>query len=495
MVGDRPMATKPGSLRERVLAGLFWSASARLVGQVFTWAITIVVIRLLTPADYGLLAMASVFVNFVVLLAEAGLGMAIVQQQSMDESELRRVFGAVILIDGLLFLVQFAAAPAIAFFFGEERLISMIRAMALQFLLTIFSVIPISLMTRTLDFKRQSLIELASAACGSVVTLALAFAGWGVWAIIAGTVFGQLCKTVAINVVAPFLKWPDFSLSGLRSLMTFGGQVTAARVLWFIYSQADVFIAGKLLGKELLGFYSVAMHVASLPVQKLSAVVNQVAFPTFAQTQHDVAAVRSYLLKAVRLLSFLSFPLLWGVSSISNEIVEVLLGPGWAAAALPLQLLPLVMPFSMLTPFFNAAFQGIGRADIVLRNVTTACFLMPAAFAFGVQWELTGLALAWVIAFPLVFFINLRRMLPVVDLTVSSVLRALAPCALASGLMYLAVAGARIAFAGRFFSDLALTAALISVGVVSYGAAAALVNAKGLREVIGLVSRHAEMPA
>ena len=120
------------SLRSKVLSGLLWSGGARAVGQVFTWAITIVVIRLLSPADYGLLAMAMVFASFITLLAEAGLGAALVQAPELDDLKLRRVFGAVVLINSALFVLQIAAAPAIAHFFEEDRLILIIEVLALN---------------------------------------------------------------------------------------------------------------------------------------------------------------------------------------------------------------------------------------------------------------------------------------------------------------------------------------------------------------------------
>src|SRR5438309_7311792 len=149
-------AGEPMSLRREVLSGLFWAGGMRLLGQVLTWAVTIVVIRLLSPNDYGLLAMATVFVSFLILMAEAGLGAALVQAPEVDDFMLRGIFGAVILVDCVLFLLLVAAAPAIAQFFAEDRLVSIIRVLALQFLLGIFAVIPSAQVTRRLDFKWPS---------------------------------------------------------------------------------------------------------------------------------------------------------------------------------------------------------------------------------------------------------------------------------------------------------------------------------------------------
>ncbi|MDH3314162.1 MAG: lipopolysaccharide biosynthesis protein [Betaproteobacteria bacterium] len=475
------------SLRQKVLSGLIWTSGTRLLGQIVTWAITIVVIRLLSPSDYGLLAMATVFLNFLIHMSEGGLGAALVQAPEGDDLKLRGVFGAVILFHSALFVLLVGAAPTIGQFFEEDHLVLIIRVLALQLLIAMFGIIPSALLTRMLDFKRLSIVALTGALCGSLSTLGLALSGYGVWALVVGSLITSLWNTVAINVLSPFLKWPDFSLRGTRKLITFGAQLTAARALWMVYSQADIFIAGKLLGRELLGFYSVAMHLASLPVQRISVIINQVAFPAFARTQDDPVAVSKYLLKTLRVLGFLAFPVLWGVSSIAPEIVAVLLGPKWEVATIPLYLLPLVMPLSLLSTFLNTAIQGIGRSGVVFMNVLTACLVMPGAFWIGAHWGLFGLCVAWVLGFPLVLIVNLRRMLPLVALRLRDVLAALAPAVLTSAGMYAAVSIARYLAADGLGAPVRM-ALLIGVGAASYGALVWTANRAAVYEIVELFS-------
>ena len=248
------------------------------------------------------------------MLAEGGLGSALVQSRDVDDSGLRSMFGLVILINIALFILLVTAAPAIAAFFGEDRLVLLIRVLGAQLLLLMFAAIPGAMLARALDFKRPALIGLASSVCGGLTTLALALAGYGVWALVLGTLVMHVCTVVALNVVSPFLAWPDFSLHGARGLTAFGWRVTVGRVLWFLYSQADIVIAGRLLGKELLGIYSVSMHLASLPVQRVMSILNNVAFPAFASIQQDRAQVKAAVLKMVRLVSLIGFPVTWGLA-------------------------------------------------------------------------------------------------------------------------------------------------------------------------------------
>ena len=472
------------TLKAQVIAGLAWLTAAKVLAQVASWAITIVVVRLLSPADYGLMAMGMLFVGFVALTSELGLGPAIVQVAEIDDTRLRRTFALIILVNGALFLLVYAIAPLIARVFDEPRLVPIVRVLAIQFVLAAFYIIPEALLERRLDFKRRSLVDLSSALLGSAATVALAVAGFGVWALVWGSLVLTLCRAVGSNIVSPFLRWPDFSPRGMRSLMLFGGQLTLSRILWYFYSQADVFIAGKLLGKELLGYYSIAMHLASLPVQRLSSIVNQVAFPAFARMQNEPEAFAASLLKAVRLMSFLAFPVLWGISCVAMELTDILLGSKWHSAALPLQILALIMPVSMVSNFLQTALQGLGRGDLLLKNLFLGLLIMPAAFWIGVQWGIVGLSLTWVAAFPLVFWGILLNSASALRLAIRDLLAAMLRPAAASCGMYAIVAASRTVI-GDEVSVAARGGILVILGMVSYTALAAWIDRKSCSEILG----------
>ena len=476
------------SIRQKVISGLYWTVSARLVTQVLTWLMTLVVIRLLTPADYGLLAMAMVFVNALTLLSEAGLGAALVRAPEVDDRKVRGILAAVIVVNCVLYAIQYAAAPAVALFFEEERLVSIIRILALQVLISIFSVIPAAMLARSLDFKRPSIIGLGSAICGGVTTLFLAIAGYGVWAIIVGNLATQICATTALNVVAPWFRWPDFSMKGARGLIGFGGQVTATRVLWAFYSQADMLVGGKLLGKQLLGFYSVAMDLASLPAQKMMSVFNQVAFPAFARIQDDRRQVVAALLKCVRLVSVVAFPVMWGLSSVAPEAVSVVLGAKWEQVAVPLQLLALIMPLRMLSALLPPVTDSLGRADVALRNLAISAVIMPIAFVIGSSWGLLGLSAAWVIVYPLMVLQNIHASVKVIGLSTKAFLSAVARPSIAAAIVFVAVAAARLLLP-VILPEWARLVFLIGWGAMIYAIASWLMNRQGIVEILDLVRR------
>lgn len=476
------------NLKKKIMTGFGWLAAANLVGQAMTWAMTIVVMRLLSPADYGLLAMASIFVALLTMLAAAGLGPAIVQSISIDAQQVKQLFGVITLLNGFLTLTLYAVAPVIAGFFDEPRLTDVVRVLSLHFVISAFAVVPEAQLARALKFKARALIDLTANVSGGVAALSLAYAGYGVWSLVAGSTVTVLGKSIGLNIVSPYFSWPSFSIAGVAPLLAYGGNVTASRILWFFYSQADMFIAGKLLGKEILGFYSVAMHLASLPVQKLSSMLNQVAFPAFAQIQRDPDLVARHVLKAVRILSFFAFPVLWGISSIAPELVRLVLGTNWEMAILPLQILPIVMPFRMISNFLPAAVDAVGRPDISVKNLLMASVIMPLSFIVGSQFGIIGLSLAWVAAFPIVFLANLHRSLPALSLRVGPFLATIVWPATASAAMY----GSVVAIGWATPADVhevARLALMIGAGVAAYGGLALVTNRAGSYEILQLVRR------
>jgi len=468
------------------MSGLRWSAGVRFGSQIFTWAVTLLVVRLLSPSDYGLLAMAMVFVGFLSMIAEFGLGPAVVQRVNVDEGELRKAFGIILLVHGSLFLLLFFSAPLIGILFGEPRLPPVVRILSVLFLVAAFQVMPDALLQRRMEFRRRSINDFAAVVAGSLTTLFAALGGWNVWALVAGTFVTQLWKVIGLNFIAPFLHKPDFSLRGTRGMLQFGGHLTATQILWFFATQVDVLIAGRWLGKELLGFYSVAMHLASLPNQRIGGIINQVAFPAFSRMQHDRRQVNAAVMGGIRVLSFFAFPILWGISSVAPEFVSVVLGSKWAQSTLPIQILALIMPLRMIGNFVPNAVQGIGRSDVVLGNIMWVAPLMPVAFLIGVHWGLFGLCMAWLAIAPVAFVGNLHQNARALGFSLTAALRTIAPAAASALTMYAAVAITRHLLPSEISNLITLPILIIS-GAITYALAALAFNRRGCLEVLAFV--------
>ena len=472
------------------MTGLKWTVFGRVASQAVTWGLTIYVIRLLSPEDYGLMALAGIFSAMFAMIAEIGLGPALVQSKDLPPERIRQIFGIVILSNGVgcLFMAV-VVAPLAASFFGEVRLELVVQIIALQFLPAAFVVVPSALLNRGMKFRGRAITDFISAVAGGSLTLVLAYHGYGVFALAWGSVCQTVIRAIGLNVACPFSGLPIFRFTGCGSMFNFGRNVAATQLVWLLYSQADYFIAGRILGKHDLGVYSVSMDLSSLPAARLSAILNQLVYPSLSQVKRDGRSVGPYVLKGMRGISLASFPVMWGMSSVAPELVQALLGEKWAEAALPLALLCLIMPLRVLSPVMHAALQAVGRADISFRITCITAVAMCAAFLLGTQFGLIGLSLAWVLTFPAAFLFNLLRSCDHFDLPAREILKALSRPALAGGLMYASVALSRHVLPWSL--PLVNLVALVAVGVVSYVGLTFAFNNEGVREARDLLFRRA----
>lgn len=475
-------------MRSKVLTAIRWTATARFLGQLISWAFTIIVIRILSPADYGLMAMAIVLMTFLYLINSIGLDSALIQKKDVTEQMRRQAFGFVILLNLAFLLGLFLGAPLIAVFFKEPTLVPVIQVLSMQFVFYVFEVLPQTKLERELNFKNRSIVDLISMVIGSIVTLSLALAGAGVWALVYGHLITVASRMLGLNLIAPCLVWPSFSMRGMRKNFEFGGFVTVDKTLWFIFAESDKFIGGKLLGKEMLGFYAVANHLAALPINKIAGLIISVAFPAFSQVQAEPERVKRYFLKAASIMSVVAFPVFFGMSSVAPELVATLLGEKWAPAALPLQILGLVMPFRMISTLLPPVLWGVGKPEVSAINFLIAAIIMPIAFFIGAQWGPAGMAMAWLIAYPLVFLISIARTMTIVKLGFIEFLSTMLKPTLACAGMYAAVSATRL-FALTPGDNLVNLIVLILVGAATYSGLVFLIHREGLQETFELLRR------
>jgi len=427
-------------IKTKTISGLKWSAFSKLLAQLFTWASTLIVIRILTPEEYGLMALATILISFLTLLYEMGLGSAIVQAKKISKDDLKNIFGFVLLINLILCLASIVLAYPIAGFFNEPQLVIFIQVLSVKFILIAFSIIPSSLLLREMNFKSKSLIDLIATISGSIITLTLAIMNFGIWALIAGNIGISIVALCGLFFVKPYFSTPGFSLKRIKRHIYFGGIVTTERILWFLYTQADNIIIGKILGKQTLGLYSVAMDLSSLPMQKLNAIINQVAFSAFAKIQEDKKQLTHAMSNAIRYIGLLSFPIFSGLFITAEEFVPVVLGEKWLEVTLPIMVLSLIMPIRMISNIYPTFLRAIGKPGTSLTNLIISCSIMPISFYLaGINWGLQGVCIAWVSAYPLVFFIETYRTFKASQIPMSLLVRETYKPAFSSTMMVIIV--------------------------------------------------------
>lgn len=476
------------------MTSLAWLGGMKYLGQIVSWAITILVIRILNPEDYGLMAMASVCTNFLVMISELGLGAAIVQKRELSQEQLSQVFGFIIISHILLFIALFLGAHLIAGYFSEPRLVPILQVLSFNFLILSLYVIPRSVLMRKMDFKRKSIADLVATVFAAFVSLGLALSGFGVWALAWSSVAIHLAYLVGYNVIAPGLFLPKFRFRGIQDFISFGAYTLASRMLWYFYSKSDILIGGRILENQLLGIYSVALELAQIPLDKFMPIINEVAFPAYSSIQSDLKLVASHFLKAARIGSLLVFPAFWGLLVVAPEILGWLLGEKWSDIIVPVQIICVIMPFRALGTLVSPMLFGIGRVDVNLYYVAIASVIMPICFFIGAHYGVSGICLGWVVGYMLVFFVTLKLSLGLLSLSILKFLSNISVAFFASSAMVLLLFG--IKYTTRLLLPLpVVTCILILMGMGSYCFFVFVMKKEAFYEMWGLIPGHEKVNA
>ncbi|HET7585017.1 MAG TPA: lipopolysaccharide biosynthesis protein [Gemmatimonadaceae bacterium] len=387
---------------DRSLAhGIAWTAGVKWLSQILSWAATLIVARLLTPEDYGLVAMATVFLGLIDLVNEFGVGLAIVQHRNLSDDQIAQINGFSVMIGVGATALACAAAWPLAAIYDQPKLVGVVLALSANFFIVSFRDVPLALLQRDLKFRTVAVNEAVQATVLSVAMVALAAAGFRYWTLVFGGLLSGLLSTVLAYVQRPHrLAWPR--LRRIREAVTFGSHIVGSRVGWYIYSNADFFIAGKVLGKAALGAYSFGWEIASIPVQKVSAIVGRVTPSIFSAVQEDNAALRRYLTSITGGIALITMPAALGTAVIAREFVLLALGPTWSGAVVPLQLLALYAGFRSITTLLPQLAQATGLSRFGMKNAFFSAVVMPVAFYLGSRWGTAGIAGAWVVAYPFV---------------------------------------------------------------------------------------------
>ena len=468
----------------KAISALRWAAAAKLVVQITSWAGTLVVVRLLAPTDYGLMAKISVVCTIPSAIAELGLAASIVSAAKLVRDDLRKLYGVSLVFGAFVTVAVAAAAPFASRLFQEPRLTWPIVVSSLNIIVAAAAIVPSALWTRDLSFRPLAKNEIAVGIVTTTCTLLLAWLGAGVWALVLGTLVGGIARSAGLLRLGERVA-PVFSASGISEHLKFGLTVVGNRVSYFLVSQSDVIIGSALLSTIEIGQYTVALQLATLPMAKVMGTINQIALPAIARQKDAPSRVCQTLLKSTSLISVAAFPALWGISAVAPELVHVLLGEKWLPVIPALTILPLVVPIRMICGVMFTASLALGNRRLDLRNTIVNSILLPGGFFVGAHWGLVGLCSAWLVSVPLAYSVSMPGVLSFTGVRPRDLLAECAPPAFAAGVMYAAVAGLRVALGE--LPAVVMLLALCAAGGLVYLAVIACISRRHLISARGFV--------
>lgn len=429
------MTDDDSMMAARVRSAVLWRSGSQIAAQLVTWTSTFFVIRLLSPSDYGLFAMTQVVLSLMNLLNGYSFTGALVQAREVDRNQVRQVLGVLILLNFSLAAAQFLMAPLAAGYFRAPIVENMLRVQSLLYLTTPFIMVPQALLSRGIDFRTQARANIVAALLSAIVAPSCALAGLGVWTLVLAPLTLFVARAVMLFVLGRWWVWPSFRFKGAGAVFGFGMAILVSELLWFVQTQADIFIAGRSLQAHEIGIYTTSLFLAQILVNKFVPALNEVAFPTYSRMDGDRAKVGAGFAKSVRLIMLVAVPFSLGLTLAAEPLVLTALGPKWAETIPVVRILGLAMPFVTLQILYTPATNALGRPSIPAWISGAGAIIMPAAYLVAVHYGAVGMAYAWLIGFPLLTLIATILSLRVIGMPYNALLAALAPAAAAGAMM------------------------------------------------------------
>jgi len=438
-LAESPMIVTPPGVEiariDRLLVrGIAWTGVVKWVSQLLSWMSTILVARLLNPEDYGIVAMAGIFVGFIGLLNEFGLGAAIVALRHLTEEQIASIHSLASLSGVTGFLLTCLVAIPAGHFYASYDVPLVIVVMGIGFAFLALRSVPSALLEKALRFKLLALLEGGQAIVAALITVGLAWWGAGYWALVIGGVVGHVVVTAVILRQHP-VRYARPSIRSLREALRFSSHVLVGRISWYVASNADVFIAGRILGQGIVGAYSFAGTLANLPLDKITALLSRVMPGFYSSVQTDPSVLRRYLLLLTEGLAFLTFPIGVGMALVAYAFVGFVLGEKWIGVVLPLQVLScwavVRSVFSLIPPILFVT----GGSRLSMLNGLFCMVAYPLGFWIGSGWGAVGIALAWVVVQPVSWIAPYRHALAAVRLSFLKYLSVLWPAASSTVIM------------------------------------------------------------
>ena len=317
------------SIKNQAARGMMWNFIERFSTQGIQFVLTIVIARILSPDDYGLVAMLSIFMAIAQTLVDSGFGNALIQKKNRTEVDYSTTFYFNITVSILIYLLLFISAPWIADFYNQPKLTMIARVYGILIVLNSLASVQMTRLMIVLDFRKLAFASLLSVSVGGSIGIFMAYQGYGVWALVSQALFGSLAWVGGLWFLACWIpKW-RFSITSFRALFSFGSKILFSSLLHTLYTNMYSLVVGKFFNASTLGYFNRAYTLGLFPAQNFSNIVQKVIYPIQCSYQDDNEKFDQIFISYLRISGFVLFPLMMGFAVLANPVITLLLTEKW----------------------------------------------------------------------------------------------------------------------------------------------------------------------
>ena len=478
---------KPSPLdrpRNKTIIALLWSFLERIGQDLMQFVVTIILARLLAPAEFGMIAMLAIFMAVAQSLIDSGFGSALIQKQDAGYVAECSIFYFNILVGiiaaGLLCLV----APRIASFYDTPILVPLTRAPSLNLVINAFALIQTSLLTKHIDFKTQLKVSLLAMFFSGTLGIFMAYHGFGVWSLVAQSLSQNFFRTCLLWF---FVSWRPswaFSFSSLRTLFAFGSNLLFSGLLETVFQNIYLVIIGKFFSSADLGFYARAKGLQQLPTHNIAGSVSRVAYPVFSSRQEDKKRLKVGVRKALSFMAMVNFPIMIGLAVVAEPLVRVLLTDKWLPCVPYLQLLCVADILYPLHAINLNVLSAQGRSDLYLKLEVAKKILIVLAIALTYRWGISTMIIGQIVTSFIAYYLNSYYTSKLLDYSITQQMKDIMPFLLISCIMGGAVYGLKHL---QISSDYILLITQIILGILFYIGLCFLLRISAFLEIMGMI--------
>lgn len=385
------------NLRQRTIEGIAWSVLQRWGNQAISFVVFLILARLLDPAAFGLIALASVFISFVQVFLDQGMGQAIVQHPNIERAHLDTAFWVNMLTGVSLMLFGILFSPYIAILFKEPEIAPIIAWLSISFLFAGLSSTQSAILQRNLDFRTLSMRTLIARITGGIVGVACALAGLGVWSLVAQTLVGGFFGVIVLWRVIDWRPRFRFSKSHFSELFSYGSNVVGRRILGVVNTRLDDFLIGFFLGVTELGYYTVAYRILRVLLDLIGGLATSVIFPVFSRLQKEPEKLRQFFYKVIQYSAVVAFPVFILLVLLAPEIVPIFFGEEWNDSIPVMQVLAFGGLAIVVSDINGSLVLALGKPSwILVAQIVITCIRVVFFFLI-VHLGIVAVAFAFVI--------------------------------------------------------------------------------------------------
>ena len=394
------------SLKQKTISGLKWSFADSFVNQGIQFIVGIILARLLSPNEFGLIGMITIFIAISQSFIDSGFSQALIRKNNCTQRDYSTVFYFNLIIGFLFYFILFFSAGTIGNFFKEPQLVLLVRVLGINLLINAAGIIQRTILTKRIDFKLQTKISVIASILSGFISIIMAYTGWGVWSLV--------WKTITQNIFITLLLWlwnnwkPMllFSIKSFKEMYSFGSKLLLSGLIDTIYNNVYYMIIGKFFSAKELGYYSRADQFNKLPSSGLSSIIQRVSYPVLSTIQDDKEKLKSVYQKLIKSTMYITFVLMIGLAAVAKSLILTLIGVKWLPAVPYLQLLcfsGMLVPLHIL----NISMLNLkGRSDLVLKLEILKKTLAAPIVIIGIFWGIREMLLGMIIISLIAYFLN-----------------------------------------------------------------------------------------